>query len=360
MRRDVRMRLAAVIAAWLSVQAPALADEAGAGKPVSPAAATTPGAGAENQTKVETPDPSELLVPPVFSKRSPETLADLAEMEGHLKAVAAKVAPTVVGIQIGRAQGSGVIVTKDGYVLTAGHVSGPPGGRARIILPSGRVVEGKILGRHRLADAGLIKIQGDQKDLPFAPMAAGDSVERTEWCLTMGHPGGFNKERPAPLRFGRVLSTSRNTIQTDCELVGGDSGGPVFDMEGHVIGINSRIGPQTSMNFHAPIGVFQEEWDRLVASEDIKGHTGSFLGVSGEKADAGLKITTVHERSPADRAGIKVGDVLVTFQGKKVPDIETLIDLVGSEPPGRRIRLQVLRDSKPKDFELQLGELEEK
>ena len=346
MRRDVQLRLAAAMVAWLSVQAPALTEE-----PATAGVRT----GANSQTKVETAVP-ELLVPPVFSKRSPETLADLASMEGHLKLVAAKVAPTVVGIQIGRAQGSGVLVTKDGYVLTAGHVSGPPGNRARVILPSGKVVEGKTLGRNRLADAGLIKIQGNQTDWPFSPMAAGDSVERTEWCLTMGHPGGFNQDRAAPLRFGRVLSTSRNTIQTDCELVGGDSGGPVFDMEGRVIGINSRIGPQTAMNFHAPIGAFEEDWDRLVASEDIKGHTGAFLGVSGEASDAGLKITTVHGGSPADRAGIQVGDTLVTFQGKKVPSINTLIDLVGSESPGRRVRLQILRDGKPKDFELQLGE----
>lgn len=342
MRRDV----AAVLAVWCVWSAAAL--------PVAWAQEATP----QNQTKAEAMPP-ELIVPPVFAKRTPETLADLRELEAHVKTVAAKVAPTVVGIQIGRAQGSGVLVTKDGYILTAGHVSGPPGGRARIILPSGEVVEGTTLGRNRVADAGLIKLKGDRADWPFTPMATGDSIERTEWCLTMGHPGGFNKERPAPWRLGRVLSTSKNTIQTDCELVGGDSGGPVFDMEGHVIAINSRIGPQTSMNFHVAIGIYHDEWTRLVASEDIKGHTGAFLGVSGDKDAAGLKITTVHERSPADRAGIRVGDILVTFQGKKVTEIEGLIELVGSESPGRRVRIQVLREGQPKDFELSLGELPE-
>jgi len=340
MRRDVEAVLAVLLLWWAGSLSAARAQEADP----------------KNQTKTEMAQP-DVIVPPVFSKRSPETLADLRELEGHLKSVAAKVAPTVVGIQIGRAQGSGVLVSKDGYILTAGHVSGPPGGRARIILPSGEVVEGTTLGRNRVADAGLIKLKGDRADWPFTAMAAADSIERTEWCLTMGHPGGFNKERPAPWRFGRVLSISKNTIQTDCELVGGDSGGPVFDMEGRVIAINSRIGPQTSMNFHVAIGIFHDEWTRLVASEDVKGHTGAFLGVSGEKAPAGLKITTVHERSPAARAGIHVGDILVTFQGKKVTEIDGLIDLVGSESPGRRVRLQVLRDGQPKDFELSLSEV---
>ncbi len=169
---------------------------------------------------------SGLKVPPVFSKKKPETLADLREMEAHLKAVAAKVGPTVVGLQIGRAQGSGVIVTGDGYVLTAGHVSEAlRTAGLRVILPSGQVVEGRTLGRVRGSDAGLIKIQGSCSDWPHTAMAAEGSIEEGEWCLTLGHPGGFNKERAAPLRFGQVLGTSPNTIQTDCELVGGDSGG---------------------------------------------------------------------------------------------------------------------------------------
>jgi serine protease Do len=309
-----------------------------------------------SETKVESSG-AELQLPPVFSKRDPESLADLREMQGHIKAVSAKVGPTVVGIQIGGAQGSGVIISKDGYVLTAGHVSGAPGRRARIILPSGDVVEGTTLGRNRVADAGLVKIKGTREDWPHAPMAASESIDRGEWCLVMGHPGGYTKDRPAPLRFGRVLYVSKNTIQTDCELVGGDSGGPVFDMEGRVIGINSRIGPQTPMNFHAAIGAFHSDWDKLIASEDLQGHTGAFLGVSGEKVESGVKVTTVFEKSPAEAAGVKIGDVIVTFQGKKVEDLDRLVDLVGLEPPGRRIKLQVLRDGKPKDFEFQLGEL---
>lgn len=314
----------------------------------SPAPPAAPASGEAN---------SGLKVPPVFSKKKPETLADLREMEAHLKAVAAKVGPTVVGLQIGRAQGSGVIVTGDGYVLTAGHVSGAPDGRARVILPSGQVVEGRTLGRVRGSDAGLIKIQGERSDWPHTAMAAEGSIEEGEWCLTLGHPGGFNKERAAPLRFGRVLGTSPNTIQTDCELVGGDSGGPVFDMAGNVIGINSRIGPQTAMNFHVAIDVYREHWETMKSGEDVKEHSGAFLGIAGTKVSAGLKITKVFRDSPADKAGLKADDVLVTFQGKKVDELEQLIELVGEEEPGRKVRLQVLRDGKPKDFELTLAVL---
>ncbi len=145
-------------------------------------------------------------------------------------------------------------------------------------------------------------------------MAELTALQAGDWCLVTGHPEGFQAGRPPVVRLGRIISADRNDIHTDCELVGGDSGGPLFDMRGRVIGINSRIGPSTSLNLHVPVSTYRENWDRLLASESFTLHSGALLGVQGVSDEEGVKLTQVNPQHPA-AAGLVEGDILTAFQG---------------------------------------------
>ena len=317
---------------------------------------------AQNDASEDGPEPSaqpvpvsEPELPEVFSKPAPADLADLRAMEEHVRSLVDRLTECTVGVQIGQAQGSGVIISEDGYVLTAAHVSGRPGRPAQVILHDGTLVAATTLGRDRTLDAGLMKINGDRNDWPHVPMAEQQSIDNGDWCLATGHPGGFQEGRPPVFRMGRVIFTSARVLQTDCELVGGDSGGPVFDMHGRVIGINSRIGEETVMNFHVPVAAFEASWDRLAASESFRSHSGALLGVSGRPHEMGLEITTVHEDEPAAAAGVEVGDILVTFAAKRVTNIDQLRNLVGRQQPGEEVQLKLIRDGDVVELTVKLG-----
>ena len=162
---------------------------------------------------------------------APKDLAGLKAMETQIKAVVAKVVPAVVGIRIGSASGSGVIVSEDGIVMTAGHVVGKPGQPVVFIFADGKTAKGTTLGMFAAADAGLMKIT-DPGKWPFVALGQSDSIKPGMWCVAIGHPLGYQPGRPPVVRVGRVLQKNDDLIQTDCPLVGGDSGGPLLDLDG--------------------------------------------------------------------------------------------------------------------------------
>jgi S1-C subfamily serine protease len=210
---------------------------------------------------------------------APENVDDLAGIEKHVQKVIDKVTPAVVGIIVGPGSGSGVIVSEDGYVLTAGHVSGKPGQDATIILPNGTKLKGKTLGQNKGIDSGMIKIVTDNNKkakFPYLDMGKSSDLKAGQWVLAIGHPGGFRLNRTPVVRVGRILTTNQFLIRTDCVLVGGDSGGPLFDMQGRVIGIHSRIGgKEITENVHVPVDTFRQTWDRLAKGESWGGVLGS-------------------------------------------------------------------------------------
>ncbi|MCB9941121.1 MAG: trypsin-like peptidase domain-containing protein [Planctomycetaceae bacterium] len=201
----------------------------------------------------------------VLSRAIPRNAGDLQVIEQVARRIAEKVVPCTVGVQVGNNHGSGVVITASGYVLTAAHVTDRPGRNATIRFPDGTTVRGKTLGMHTEADGALIKIT-DEGTWPFVPVVTLDDYpypKPGDWCIATGHPGGFDEDRTPPVRLGRIIDVNETVIRTDCTINSGDSGGPLFDMQGRVIGIHSRIAEQSTINLHGPVLAFQESWRQM-------------------------------------------------------------------------------------------------
>ncbi len=319
---------------------------------VSPAVAQPPAA--DGQQSVGTSATAGVDVDVVLAKAAPETVAELKALEDRVHAVVEDVMDATVGVRVGAAQGSGVIVSPDGYIMTAGHVSGTPGRRATIIFPDGRQVRGETLGRHARMDSGLIKITEEQdEDWPHAEMGPSDALKDGTWVIALGHPGGYQRGREPVVRFGRVLDTSSNFVRTDCTLVGGDSGGPLFDMDGKVIGIHSRISRNLSQNYHVPVATYTETWDQLADSVEI-GVAPPRLGIRGQDHESGCLVTEILDDLPALAAGIQAGDIITKFGDSKVQGIEHLAELVQRQRRGRPVEITLLRDGEEQTVRLRL------
>ena len=211
-------------------------------------------------------EPAPGLVSPVAETATFQTLQELLTVEKQVQQLVTRLVPATVGIRVGAAQGSGVIISKEGYVLTAGHVISKPDQSATLILADGKIVQGKTLGVYETLDAGLIKIT-EEGPWPVVEQGESDDLKPGTWCIAVGHPLGYQDGRPPVVRVGRLLRSDDGQLQSDCPLVAGDSGGPLFDLSGRVIGINSRIGGSTDMNYHVPVDVYRDHWDRLVDGE---------------------------------------------------------------------------------------------
>ncbi|MBI1918867.1 MAG: trypsin-like peptidase domain-containing protein [Planctomycetes bacterium] len=296
-----------------------------------------------------------------LEKPAPENVADLKAIQQQVKAVLKKVIPATVGLRSGGASGSGVIIDKEGHVLTAGHVSAVADRNVTIILPDGKTVKGKTLGANHGIDSGLIKIT-DKGDFPFVEMGKSSELKKGQWCIATGHPGGFRPGRSPVVRLGRILDANPSAIRTDCTLVGGDSGGPLFDMAGRVIGIHSRIGGSITANLHVPVDTYRDTWDRLVKAE-VWGRGFGFpnlanvpyLGIEGDPEGKDARITKIIKGSAAEKAGLKVDDVITSFDGKKIERYDDLRPHILKKKIGDKVAVEILRDKKTVKLELVLG-----
>jgi serine protease Do len=297
----------------------------------------------------------------VLRARAPVDVDDLRLIQEQLGRVLTKALPATASVEIGRAAGSGVVVSPEGLVLTAAHVISRPGRRAWIELPDGRRLRGTTLGADHDADAGMVKINSPPTDLPFAPVALGAPLEPGEWVVTTGQPGGLVEGRAPPVRLGRVLFRDDELLCTDCKLVGGDSGGPLFNMRGEVVGIHSSIGPMLTHNFHVPITAFTRDWKRLLASElwggryDRADARRAVLGVSGNREAPNCVITAVDEDMPAAKAGVKAGDVVTAIDGREIGTFKELSDIIAFKRPGDRISLRITRRGETLELRVQLS-----
>lgn len=287
-----------------------------------------------------------LLVP--ACAQADVTPEQLAAFEGKLAALTNRSIKATVGLRAGASGGSGVIVTEDGYVLTAAHVFQRPGQTINVILSSGRTVKAKGLGRMTSDDYGMLKIEGDGP-WPFAPMGSSKQLQKGQLCVAMGHPGGVQAGRSAPLRLGRILRTGGTFIRTNAIVDRGDSGGPLFDLDGRVIGIHSRIGSSTTQNMHVPIDHYRREWERLKQGEawtsyrDVRWENKGVLGVRGDYGPGGSRLERVYPGLPAAKAKLRRGDVIVAIDDARVDGWDDLKEILKSKKPGDEIELEVRR-----------------
>lgn len=317
---------------------------------------------------------------------APGDTTELKQLQTTVKAVVEKVTPATVAVVLtsreGFSVGSGVIVTPDGLVMTASHVVDPPPGvkwdvtgqKVALILSDGSRVDAEALGRNPGADSGLIKITGKvPKDAkwpgakdgkwPFAPIGKSDGVKPGQWVISLGHPGGprlsDDEKNPTlvrrpPVRLGQIIGTKSQPsflagrpfrfLVSDCTLVGGDSGGPLFDLTGKVIGIHSQIGEKLAENLHVPADTYTTEWDKMVALEVIGAPLGAALGVVlPEDRKEKPVVETVREGSPAEAAGIKAEDLLLKVDGKATPTAADVTAVLDKLKPGTVIPVEVKR-----------------
>ncbi len=153
-----------------------------------------------------------------------------------------------------------------------------------------------------------------------------------------------------------MLQRTDRIIRTDCALVGGDSGGPLFDLDGKVIGIHSRIGEIMSMNIHVPVDTYRATWDRLAKGEVWGGRKrGPYIGVRLNEDDAECRIAEVDKDSPAEKAGLKADDVVIRFGKEPVEDLDDLITLIKERRPGDEVPIRVRRGKKILELKIVIG-----
>jgi serine protease Do len=301
---------------------------------------------------------------PAWEKEAPESISDLIAIQKQVQKILPKCMAATVTLQMGGSSGSGVVVNKEGLVLTAGHVSGKPGRSVKIILADGRELKGKALGMNGDTDSGLVQITDPPDDLPIVEY---DRSEKElpgvgQWCIAVGNPGGLDKDRGVVVRVGRVISAKSDTIRTDCMLLGGDSGGPLFDFDGMVIGIHSRISSRPDNNMHVSMPAFQDDWKALNDSKALGKRSsggrprpaGTFLGVLAEDHTQGALVIEVRENSPASKAGVQKGDIIKKVDDTQIKNSQALTDEIRKFKPKTKVKITLLREGKEKVLEAEL------
>jgi serine protease Do len=305
----------------------------------------------------------------------PEDIEELRALQERVRTVVEKCTPATVALRVrlggfGEAAGSGVIVSEDGLVLTAAHViAGEGGGKTYtagrdviIVLADGKTAKGKTLGINEKMDSGMVKITDkgpNNGKWPFAPIARSADVKKGQWVVSLGHPGGPKTGRPPVARLGRVENTTRDLIRSNCTLVGGDSGGPLFDLDGQVIGIHSRIGLTLNQNIHVPTDQYKNDWDALVAGEVVgrpQKTSGAVVGVvfsDDENDDAWL--VEVDADGPAGKAGLQPGDTITKFDDQVIKSVKQFRDILKDKKPAEVVKLTVRRGTKVFTVPVTLG-----
>jgi serine protease Do len=289
--------------------------------------------------------------------RRDDPITAVKKRDGQVTAVVGRVLPAVVAFRDGR--GSGVVVSRDGHVLTAGHVFWGDKESATLVFPDGKEVEARWLGVARDIDAGMLKII-DPGVWPHVELGQSESVQRGDWCISLGHPGGYSRQRSLPVvRVGRVQHANNVRVVSDGPLRSGDSGGPLVDLSGKLIGIHSQIQPRISDNRSVAVGQFRKRWKPLASGQrggdsvDLVESLPVWRSFGVElihKLAERAEVVHVEDCSPAADAGVRVGDVITAVDGEAVTHREHAIDLIADKGDGKRVRLTVTRDTAPTEI----------
>jgi serine protease Do len=268
--------------------------------------------------------------------------------------------------------GSGVIINKEGYIVTNNHVV-ENAKEILVTLQTEQDYRAEVVGRDKKTDLALIKIDA-KEDLPVAPLGDSDTLHVGEWVMAVGNPFGLSETVTAGIvsAKGRVIGAGPydDFIQTDASINPGNSGGPLFNFWGEVVGINTAIiAAGQGIGFAIPVNLAKEIVVQLKESGRV---TRGWLGVGiqrvtselaksfGLKEKTGALVSQVFKDGPAEKAGIKQGDIILEFDGKKVTSFDELPRIVASTPVGKVVTIKVFRDGKIISLQAKIAEMEEK
>ena len=197
----------------------------------------------------------------------------------------------------------------------------------------------------------------EEGSYPYVEMGDSSQLERGQWCLALGYPVTYRSGMKPAVRLGRILRHRATEILTDCTIMGGDSGGPLFDLDGKVVGIHSRVNSGLTRNIHVPVNIYTGYWDRMLASEEWSRNSArpAYLGVARAEGEIKALVHEVKPRSAAERAGIKTGDLIIEFDGEKINSFNDLLEQIDRRRPGNIVQVKVLRDGKEVTLRARLG-----
>ena len=274
--------------------------------------------------------------------------------------------------QQAQSMGSGFIVSKDGTILTNNHVV-EGADEIYVRFSDRRELKAKLIGSDKRSDLAVLKVEAE--DLPVVKLGKSKDLKVGEWVFAIGSPFGFDYTVTAGIvsAKGRSLPNENYVpfIQTDVAINPGNSGGPLFNMDGEVVGINSQIytrsGGFMGVSFAIPIDVAMEVVDQLSDQGYVsRGWLGVLIQeVNKDLAESfgldkphGALVAQVVEDSPAEKAGLQTGDIIIEFEGEEINRSSELPQLVGRTKIGETVKLKVVRDKKTKVMKLKIGELE--
>ncbi len=303
--------------------------------------------------------------PAGLSEDAPKDVSELRQIETLVMEVASRAAPATVSLLIPAmihadaantrpaGSGSAVIVTPEGYALTAAHVIERPGRKVQVAFADGTFATARTLGVDLRLDVGLIKLDG-QGPWPCVERAEVGAVNHGDWVVALGHPGGFDPARPVVVRLGRVIRLRPVVgIQSDCALIGGDSGGPLFDLEGKVVGIHTRIGRSARTNVSASMDDIWTVWDGLLLGERAWEGLGAVLATHPQ----GVRVAVLNSEGSAAKAGLEQGDVIEAVDGVAVSDPHAVAKAVAERQHAARLTLTLRRGDETLTREVELEDL---
>ena len=263
--------------------------------------------------------------------------------------------------------GSGFIVHEKGYVLTNNHVI-EGAERIHVTMADGREFAAKLIGTDPKTDVALLKIESPQADFPYVNLGDSDALDVGDWVVAIGNPFGLGLS----VTHGLVSAKERSIgagpyddyIQSDALINPGNSGGPLFDLAGNVMGINTAMSRGQGIGFAVPINLAKQLLPQLETGKIVRG----WLGVSIQNltpdlahslnlsSSKGALVAQIVRGGPAEKAGLKSGDVIVKINSQPVSTANELTRVVGTFAPGSKIGLETIRDGKAKSIQLKIGQ----
>lgn len=360
------MRTAVISLTLLAASAGAVHALAGPVTPPEPIAANngeyTPSRSLSPLVKAVQPAVASIEVEGVVSPRAAQLPPEFQDFFGPL------MRDSNPGPRVVRGEGSGFVISADGLLVTNHHVV-DQATTIRARFDDGTTVEAKLLGSDARTDIALLQLEGD-RDWSYVELGDSDALQVGDWVVAMGNPLGLGITVTAGIISGTGRSLGNNPydefIQTDAAINQGNSGGPLFDLNGRVVGMNSAIIKYANtVGFSIPSALVQRVVDDLREGGVVRR---GFIGIGLQDPDAqlaealglattrGALVTDVQPGMPAERAGLRSGDVVLAVDGLDVADSSALIRRIGRYQPEDRVKLTVWRDGRERTVKVQLDE----